>query len=156
MVGQSCLGSSFQGVTLTPPLSRKPGEGVNGSRTYKGLFGAEFAEKAERENRKKCLRENVFEECRLLGFFSAYSAVLCGEPVLIRIQIKWRGLWARSFILRKFRIVREKGPTRRAMIEGFDEPVYYGVHGGIKKFYKVEPEKEHAATLDHIVAATAG
>lgn len=42
------------------------------------------------------------------------------------------------------------------MIEGFNEPIYYGVHGGIKRFYKVEPEKEHAATLDHIVAATAG
>lgn len=56
----------------------------------------------------------------------------------------------------RIRIVREKGPTRRAMIEGFSEPVYYGVHGGIMKFYKVEPEKEHAATLDHIVAATAG
>ena len=37
--------------------------------------------------------------------------------------------------------------------EGFPEPVYYGVHGGIKDFYKVEPEKEHAATLDHIVGA---
>jgi hypothetical protein len=56
----------------------------------------------------------------------------------------------------RIKIVREKGPTRRAMIEGFNEPVYYGVHGGIKSFYKVEPEKEHAATLDHIVAATAG
>jgi hypothetical protein len=56
----------------------------------------------------------------------------------------------------KIKIVREKGPTRRALIEGFSEPVYYGVHGGIMKFYKVEPEKEHAATLDHIVAATAG
>jgi hypothetical protein len=55
----------------------------------------------------------------------------------------------------RIKIVREKGPTRRAMIEGFQEPVYYGVHGGIKRFYKVEPEKEHAATLDHIVAATA-
>ena len=50
-------------------------------------------------------------------------------------------------------IVREKGPTRIARIEGFAEPVYYGVHGGIKNFYKVEPEKEHAATLDHIVSA---
>lgn len=50
-------------------------------------------------------------------------------------------------------IVREKGPTRIARIEGFPEPVYYGVHGGIKDFYKVEPEKEHAATLDHIVGA---
>jgi hypothetical protein len=56
----------------------------------------------------------------------------------------------------RIKIVREKGPTRRAVIEGFDEPIYYGVHGGIKSFYKVEPEKEHAATLDHIVAATAG
>jgi hypothetical protein len=55
----------------------------------------------------------------------------------------------------RINIVREKGPTRRAIIEGFSEPVYYGVHGGIKRFYKVEPEKEHAATLDHIVAATA-
>jgi hypothetical protein len=52
--------------------------------------------------------------------------------------------------------VREKGPTRIARIEGFAEPVYYGVHGGIKNFYKVEPEKEHAATLDHIVGAVSG
>ena len=42
------------------------------------------------------------------------------------------------------------------MIEGFNEPVYYGVHGGIKKFYQIETEDEHPATLDHIVAATAG
>jgi hypothetical protein len=56
----------------------------------------------------------------------------------------------------RIKIVRETGPTRKAMIEGFSEPIYYGVHGGIKKFYKVEPETEHAATLDHIIAATAG
>ncbi|MDY0039151.1 MAG: hypothetical protein RBS57_02490 [Desulforhabdus sp.] len=55
----------------------------------------------------------------------------------------------------RIRIVRERGPTRRAVIEGFAEPIYYGVHGGIKKFYKVEPAVEHAATLDHMVAATA-
>jgi uncharacterized OsmC-like protein len=55
----------------------------------------------------------------------------------------------------RIKIVRENGPTRKALIEGLDEPIYYGVHGGIKKFYKIEPEKEHAATLDHIVAATA-
>ena len=56
----------------------------------------------------------------------------------------------------RIRIVREKGPTRRATIEGFAEPVYYGAHGGIRQFYRIDPEKEHAATLDHIVAATAG
>lgn len=53
-------------------------------------------------------------------------------------------------------ITREKGPTRKAQIEGFAEPVYYGVHGGIKAFYNVEPDKEHAATLDHIVGAVGG
>jgi hypothetical protein len=53
-------------------------------------------------------------------------------------------------------ITREKGPTRKAEIEGFAEPVYYGVHGGIKKFYNVTPEDEHAATLDHIVGAVGG
>jgi hypothetical protein len=53
-------------------------------------------------------------------------------------------------------IAREEGPTRKAMIEGFSEPVYYGVHGGIKAFYGYEPEKEHAATLDHIIGGVGG
>ena len=53
-------------------------------------------------------------------------------------------------------ITREHGPTRKAEIEGFNEAVYYGIHGGIKNFYKIEPEKEHAATLDHIVGAVGG
>ncbi len=53
-------------------------------------------------------------------------------------------------------ITRENGPTRKAVISGFEEPIYYGVHGGIKQFYKVDPEVEHAATLDHIVGAVGG
>jgi hypothetical protein len=53
-------------------------------------------------------------------------------------------------------ITREKGPTRIAHIRGFAEPVYYGVHGGIKDFYKIDPEEEHAATLDHLVGAVGG
>jgi hypothetical protein len=52
-------------------------------------------------------------------------------------------------------ITRVKGPVRRAFISGFSEPVFYGVHGGIKRFYGVEPEEEHAATLDHMVVAIA-
>jgi len=56
----------------------------------------------------------------------------------------------------KITITRERGPTRKALIEGFSEPVYYGVHGGIKRFYKIDPEEEHAATLDHIVGAVGG
>ncbi len=54
------------------------------------------------------------------------------------------------------RIYKDKGPVRRAYIEDFPEPVRYGVHGGIKKFYGLEPEEELPATLDHIVAAVAG
>jgi hypothetical protein len=53
-------------------------------------------------------------------------------------------------------ITRERGPTRRAVIKGFEDPIYYGVHGGIKGFYRVDPEVEHAATLDHIVGAVGG
>jgi hypothetical protein len=56
----------------------------------------------------------------------------------------------------KVKIFKEKGPKRQAYIEGFETPVIYGVHGGIKKFYGVEPEEEHPATLDHLVAAVAG
>ncbi len=54
------------------------------------------------------------------------------------------------------RIYKDKGPVRRAYIEDFPEPVRYGVHGGIKKFYGLEPEEDLPATLDHIVAAVAG
>ena len=54
------------------------------------------------------------------------------------------------------RIYKDKGPVRRAYIEEFPEPVRYGVHGGIKEFYGLEPEEELPATLDHIVAAVAG
>ena len=43
----------------------------------------------------------------------------------------------------RIKIVRETGPTRKAVIEGFSEPVYYGVHSGIKRFYGVEVEKEY-------------
>ena len=55
----------------------------------------------------------------------------------------------------KITITRERGPIRIARIEGFAEPVYYGIHGGIQKFYGVDPVEEHAATLDHIVGAVA-
>lgn len=53
------------------------------------------------------------------------------------------------------KIVRKDGPTRKAVIEGFPGEVHYGVHGGIKNFYKIEPKEEHPATLDHMVSAIA-
>ena len=53
-------------------------------------------------------------------------------------------------------IFQDKPPRRRAYIENFPDPVHYGVHGGIKRFYKMEPETDVPATLDHMVAAVAG
>ena len=58
--------------------------------------------------------------------------------------------------LSKFRIVQEKRPLRRAYLEGFKEPIEYGLHGGIKHFYKMEAERDLPATLDHVVGAVAG
>ena len=35
----------------------------------------------------------------------------------------------------KIRIHQDQPPERRAYIEGFEEPLEFGVHGGIKHFY---------------------
>ena len=54
------------------------------------------------------------------------------------------------------KIFKDKGPQRRAYIENFPDPVRYGLHGGIKKFYGVEPPEDLPATIDHVVAAVGG
>jgi hypothetical protein len=56
----------------------------------------------------------------------------------------------------RIRVYQDKRPQRRAYIADFSEPVHFGVHGGIKDFYKIEPEVELPATLDYMVAAIAG
>ena len=56
----------------------------------------------------------------------------------------------------RMRIDRVKGPIREAFLEGFDTPIRFGVHGGIKKFYGVEPDEEVPATLDYMVGAVGG
>ena len=48
------------------------------------------------------------------------------------------------------RIDRIKGPIREMHLEGF------GVHGGIKKFYGVEPDEDIPATLDYMIGAVGG
>ncbi len=50
----------------------------------------------------------------------------------------------------------EPDRIRRAYFEGFDEPVVYGLHGGVKEFYKAEPKVERPTTLEHVAAALAG
>lgn len=57
------------------------------------------------------------------------------------------------------RIVRKFGTLRKAYLPGESKPVMFNVHGTIAEHYGVDPAKmgePHAATLDYIVAATAG
>jgi len=56
-------------------------------------------------------------------------------------------------------VERQKGPVRTARLPGEAQPVVFSVHGAIAEHYKLDPAAigdPHAATLDYIVAATAG
>jgi uncharacterized OsmC-like protein len=53
----------------------------------------------------------------------------------------------------RVRLEKVKGPIRHAYVEGFAEPIRVGVHGGIKKYYGVEPEEDLPATLDYLIVA---
>lgn len=56
----------------------------------------------------------------------------------------------------RVRVERVRGPIRHAYIAPFEQPVRFGVHGAIKRFYGVEPDEEIPATLDYMVAAVGG
>ena len=59
----------------------------------------------------------------------------------------------------KSTIERKVGPVRVAQISGEPQPVTFSVHGAIAKHYNVDPGKigdPHAATIDYVIAATAG
>jgi uncharacterized OsmC-like protein len=49
-----------------------------------------------------------------------------------------------------------KGKVKKAFFEGFPQPVRMGLHGGVKKFYRVESEEDLPTTLDYVVAALGG
>jgi uncharacterized OsmC-like protein len=58
-------------------------------------------------------------------------------------------------------IEKHESSHRTAHIENFPEPIHFGIHGGIKQFYKEKygPEitgTEYPATLDYIIAGVAG
>jgi hypothetical protein len=55
-------------------------------------------------------------------------------------------------------IERVKGPLRSAQVPGEAQPVMFGVHGAIAEHYGRAPGtyEPHAATIDYVVAATAG
>ncbi len=56
----------------------------------------------------------------------------------------------------RIKIVQDKRPQRRAYIEPFPEPLRFGVHGGVKALYGVEPDQDLPTTLDHLIAALGG
>jgi len=59
----------------------------------------------------------------------------------------------------KVHIERRKGPLRIAYLPGEAQPVTFSVHGAIAEHYKVDPAtltEPHAATIDYVIAATAG
>jgi hypothetical protein len=59
----------------------------------------------------------------------------------------------------KTKIERKKGPLRVAHLPGEAQPVIFSVHGAIAKHYKVDPAtigESHAATIDYVIASTAG
>ena len=41
-------------------------------------------------------------------------------------------------------------------VDGFDQPIEFGVHGGIKHFYGMEPRRDLLSTLDYMIAAVGG
>jgi hypothetical protein len=61
----------------------------------------------------------------------------------------------------RIRIEKHEGPHRTAHVENFEEPLNFGIHGGIKDFYQDKYGREitgteYPATLDHIIAGVAG
>jgi hypothetical protein len=56
-------------------------------------------------------------------------------------------------------IERRKGPLRIAHLPGEAQPVMFSAHGAIAEHYKVDPAvlgHSHAATIDYVIASTAG
>ena len=56
----------------------------------------------------------------------------------------------------RIRLVQKKRPFRDAYIEGFAEPLHFGVHGGYAKYYGVKGAESLPTTIDHVISALAG
>jgi hypothetical protein len=59
----------------------------------------------------------------------------------------------------RVRLERRTGPLRIAHLPGEAQPVVFSVHGAIAEHYKIDPAsltESHAATIDYVIAATAG
>ena len=55
-------------------------------------------------------------------------------------------------------LTRIKGPLRLAQMPAEPEPVRFGTHGPIARYYGIQGEvtDPHATTIDYVIAATGG
>ena len=61
----------------------------------------------------------------------------------------------------RIKIAKHQGAHRTARIDGFGEPIHFGIHSGIKHFYENKYGREivgpeYPATLDYMIAGVAG
>lgn len=58
----------------------------------------------------------------------------------------------------RVRVVRERGPVRRAWLPAEPEPIVFSTHSEVSEYYGVRPDEveQRATTLDYVVAAAAG
>jgi hypothetical protein len=58
----------------------------------------------------------------------------------------------------RVRIVRERGPVRKAYLPVESQPIMFGTHDEVREHYGTAPGQypDHATTLDYVVAAAAG
>ena len=96
------------------------------------------------------------EGCGLILCLRSSGGASDGERLRQSIGGEKEELMAEVVHTSRLRIERIGGPLRHAYLEGFSEPIRFGVHGGIKAFYGIEPEEDVPATLDHMVGAVGG
>lgn len=61
----------------------------------------------------------------------------------------------------RMQLRKHVGPHRSAKLVGFEQPLDFGIHGGIRDFYQEKYGRkidgpEYPATLDHMIAGVAG
>lgn len=61
----------------------------------------------------------------------------------------------------RLKLAKHAGAHRTALLEGFEQPIDFGIHGGIQDFYAEKYGRKlegpsYPATLDYMIAGVAG
>jgi hypothetical protein len=83
--------------------------------------------------------------------------------MLVKVRSPENLIWGAQMpavaYLSKVHLERKQGPLRWAQLPGEEHPVMFSVHDEIAQHYGVDETRlgeSHAATIDYVVAATAG